>query len=399
MHTQPCVPFSTARLPRILFGRGRIREVPREVAAWGRRVLLVTGAHSFQATSHWPTLTREMHELGLNWHHLTVATEPSPALVDDAVAQYHDAGIEVVLGIGGGSALDAAKAVAGLLPSGRSVLDFLEGVGRGLPYQGPALPFVAVPTTAGTGSEATKNAVLSQVGINGFKKSFRDEALVPQVAVVDAELLTGCPRGLLIANAMDAFAQLLESFVSAKANPLTDALAWSGMAAFQEGFFAALHDSDDTAATGRDRLAYGALISGITLAQAGLGSIHGLAGPLGALFPIPHGVACGTLLAQATAINIRALRERQPQHPALHKYARVAALLAGNRDTLPAEQLPEQLADWVQRLELPGLDAFGMKDADIPRVLAMCRSGSMLTNPLVLTDTELAQLLEHRLHA
>src|SRR5690606_15653417 len=171
------------------------------------------------------------------WVHFRVEGEPSPQLVDDAVRELKDAGIESVAGIGGGSVLDAAKAIAGLLRVGNSVMDYLEGVGPELPYQGPALPYIAVPTTAGTGSEATKNAVLSVRGKNGFKKSFRHELLVPQYAVVDPDLLATCPRELIAANGMDALTQLLESYVSTKANPFTDALATSGLAAVRDGLF------------------------------------------------------------------------------------------------------------------------------------------------------------------
>jgi alcohol dehydrogenase class IV len=306
----------------------------------------------------------------------------------------------VVAAIGGGSVLDAGKAIAGLLPSGRPVLDHLEGVGRGVPYTGPAAPLVAVPTTAGTGSEATKNAVLSERGPGGFKKSFRHERLVPRVALLDPELLATCPRPLWAADGMDAFTQLLESYVSARASPFTDALAWSGLEAFREGFWPAWEGSHPDAAAGRGRMAYAALLSGITLAQAGLGSVHGLASPLGALFPIPHGVVCGTLVAEATAVNLRALRERTPASPALAKYARVAELLCGVPVDDPAaagEALVARLRDWQERLELPRLSAYGMTPADLPRVVAGCRGGSMQTNPLVLTDAELSGLLEARL--
>jgi len=231
-------------------------------------------------------------------------TRDCPYKVDEAVKNYRHTGIELIVGIGGGSVLDAAKAIAGLLPYGNSVMDHLEGVGKGIEYQGPAMPFIAVPTTAGTGSEATKNAVLSRIGADGFKKSFRHDTLVPQVAIVDPDLLASCSAEIIAANGMDAFTQLLESYVSINANPITDALAISGITAFREGFFS-VWENTDTAKSGRSQLAYAALLSGINLAQTGLGSVHGLASPLGAFFPMPHGVVCGTLVAEATAINIK----------------------------------------------------------------------------------------------
>jgi len=329
-----------------------------------------------------------------------VHDEPSPELVDAAVARFRDTGIRVVAGIGGGSVLDAAKAIAGLLITGDSVLDHLEGVGRDVPYRGPAVPLVAVPTTAGTGSEATKNAVLSRRGPHGFKKSFRHEQLVAKVAILDPDLLTSCPKDLMAANGMDAFTQLLESYVSHKASPFTDALAWSGLQAFRDGFWPAWEASHADAGAGYGRLAYAALISGITLAQAGLGSVHGLASPLGAYYPISHGVVCGTLVAEATAVNLAALRARDPDSPAVGKYAKVAELLTRRcypDARMAGDALVALLRDWLLRLDLPQLGAFGMEQSHIHKVVANCRGGSMQTNPLVLADEELEALLCKRL--
>jgi alcohol dehydrogenase class IV len=393
-------PFFVAALPEIRFGSGTLRETPEVLARFGSRVLLVTGRRSFLDTPHWSDLQEGLVVRGLSWEQVQVADEPSPALVDDVVARHRGDAIDVVAGIGGGSVLDAAKAIAGLLVTGRSVMDHLEGVGRGVPYEGPAVPLVAVPTTAGTGSEATKNAVLSERGPGGFKKSFRHEQLVARVAIVDPDLLASCPKPLLAANGMDAFTQLLESFVSANASPFTDALAWSGLEAFRDGFWLAWEPDHPQAAAGYGRMAYASVLSGITLAQAGLGSVHGLASPLGAFFPIPHGLVCGTLVAEATAINIRALREREPVSPALVKYARVGELLTRERfadQAAAADALTELLREWVGRLDLARLSDYGMQAADLPRVVAGCRGGSMRTNPLVLTDEELRDLLEARL--
>lgn len=395
-------PFSIARLPRILFGEGRIAEIPAQVAMFGKRALIITGAQSFRATAHWQILQQDLREQNISWETFTVQGEPSPDSIDQAVKNYQNSGIEVVLGIGGGSVLDAAKAIAGLLPHGNSVMDHLEGVGKGIAYQGPATPFIAVPTTAGTGSEATKNAVLSRQDVEaGFKKSFRHDSLVPQVAIVDPTLLASCPTELLAANGMDAFTQLLESYVSSNANPLTDALAISGMTAFRDGFFAAWENQEETLAqAGRNQLAYAALLSGITLAQTGLGSVHGLASPLGAYFPCPHGVVCGTLVAEATDINIKTLQERSSDNIALSKYANVGTLLA-NRSLANQEQalnvLVALLRNWTEQLALPKLSTYGMQIDHLDKVVANCRGGSMKTNPIVLTDAELRELLQRRL--
>ena len=226
--------FAIARLPRIEFGVGTLQRVPTIAAGFGSRLLLVTGARSFIQSRHWHPLIKQLQQQGLQWQHCSITEEPSPDLIDELVTHYANQSIDVVIGIGGGSALDAAKAIAGLLRVQQSVMDFLEGVGPELPYHGPAVPFIAVPTTAGTGSEATKNAVLSVQGEHGFKKSFRDDKLVAEYAIVDPDLLFDCPSSVIAANGMDALTQLLESYVSTRSNALTDALAISGLQAVRD---------------------------------------------------------------------------------------------------------------------------------------------------------------------
>lgn len=391
--------FSICRLPRIEFGVGAINRLLDIVRHYGSRTLLVTGGQSFVASQAWITLQKQMQTAGMVWAMHRVVGEPSPALVDAAVREFRAGRFDAVVGIGGGSALDAAKAIAGLLRPGNSVMDHLEGVGPELSYAGPSTPFIAVPTTAGTGSEATKNAVLSVQGPEGFKKSFRDERLVAEYAIIDPDLLATCPPAVLAANGMDAFTQLLESYVSTKANPLTDALAWSGMEAARDGLLP-WYEGTGEAGLCHERMAYAALLSGITLAQVGLGSVHGLASPLGAFFPIPHGVVCGTLVATATRINITALRQRAPNSPTLEKYARVGRLLT-RRSELPQDEslsaLEETLSDWQRRLRLPRLSAYGVTREDFDRIVANSRGSSMKTNPLLLEDAELAAILADRL--
>ncbi len=391
--------FSIARLPRIEYGRGAVSRLPAIAARFGRRALIVTGARSLQSTPHWPELHRGFEAQGIGWETCIVAGEPSPELVDAAVREHAGRGIDVVVGIGGGSALDAAKAIAGVLRVGRSVLDYLEGVGPELPYAGPVVPFIAVPTTAGTGSEATKNAVLSRHGEAGFKKSFRDDRLVAEYAVVDPQLLASCPRELIAANGMDALTQLLESYVSTRSNVYTDALAESGLAAVREGLLD-WYRAGPTAMAAQDRMAYAALLSGVTLAQTGLGSVHGLASPLGACFPIPHGVACGTTVAAATAINLRAMKAREPANPALVKYARAAAILCGRAletDDAAHAALVDLLAAWTEAMALPSLSRYGVGEGDVARLVAGSRGSSMKTNPIVLRDDEVAELVRSRL--
>jgi len=374
--------FSIARLPRIEFGAGAFSRVPDIIARYGNAVMLVTGSRSFPSTPQWDELITTLEQRDLDWYHVSVDGEPSPQLIDSVVAEYAGTGIDVVLGVGGGSALDAAKAIAGLLRVQRSVIDYLEGVGPELPYPGPAVPLIAVPTTAGTGSEATRNAVLSVQGREGFKKSFRDDRLVAEYAVVDPELLATCPLRVIAANGMDALTQLLESFVSLRANAITDALAASGMRSVRDGLLPWYEGGSHAMPEARARMAYAALLSGVTLAQCGLGSVHGLASPLGAFYPIPHGVVCGTLVATCTAVNIDALQERAAASVALDKYAEAAAILCGQAFSSREaawRALINLLAEWTERLDLPRLGDYGLD------------SGG------VLTDAEIRACLQERL--
>ena len=409
------LPFTVGRLPRILFGPGRAAELPGVVRAFGERALFVLRKSWLSDDPDWARLRAGLEAAGVELTIEGVSGEPSPAVVDGIVARTRArsrgsgagaAPVDVVVGIGGGSVLDTAKAVAGLLIPGNSVRDHLEGVGPELPYRGPSVPFVAVPTTAGTGSEATKNAVLSERGPQGFKKSFRDDALVAQVAIVDPNLLAGCPPEVIAGNGMDALTQLLESYLSVRANPFTDALALSGLSAARDGLLTWHAEAvagrggggpGTLAAAARERMAYAALCSGICLAQAGLGAVHGLASPLGALFLIPHGAACGATLAAATRVNIAALEERDPGSVALSRYAAVAWLLTGRAVADDAETrsaLVPELESWSARLGVPPLSVFGITASDIPAIVADSRGSSMKTNPVTLTDDEIASILE-----
>lgn len=385
--------FSIARLPRIEFGAGVIRKLPAIAAQYGKRLLIVTGATSFTASAAGKTLFADLQAAGFSWEICRVTGEPSPQWVDATVAAWRGQAFDAVLGIGGGSPLDAAKAVAGLLKPGNSVLDHLEGVGAELPYRGEPTPFIAVPTTAGTGSEATKNAVLSIAG--QFKKSFRDDKLVAEYAIVDPDLLATCPPAQIAANGMDAFTQLLESYVSTRANPLTDALALAGMEAVRDSLVAFYQNPADAVA--RAKMAYASLLSGICLAQTGLGSVHGIVAPLGAFHGVPHGVGCGMLVVAATRLNIDLLEAREPDNPALAKYTTVGKLFRGRSHVDPVGArvfVVHTLQTWAQKLNLPRLADFGITEADIPRLVAHSRGSSMKTNPIVLSDAEIAQVIQ-----
>ncbi len=396
---EPVLPFVLGRIPRITFGAGTFGQLPGTVAAHGGRVLLVTGGRSLAASGRRDDLLAGLRASGVTVAgEVAVTDEPSPGLVDGAVRAHRDVAVDVVLGIGGGSVLDAAKAIAGLLRSGSSVEDHLEGLPDYRPYDGVPVPLVAVPTTAGTGSEATRNAVLSERGPAGYKRSFRDERLVAADAVIDPDLLAGADPSRIAAHGMDAVTQLLEAYVSTKAGPVTDTLALDGLRAARVALLPWHADPDGPAApAARSRMAYAALLSGICLAHAGLGGVHGLASPLGAQLPMPHGVACGTTLAGITAANVAALEARDPGSATLGRYATLGRLLAGLPESTPPDEaraaLVAELRRWTAALAIRGLRAYGLTEGGIPAVVADARGSSMRTNPVTLTDEELASVL------
>ncbi len=393
--------FQIATLPQIVFGEGSINKLSENILNYGNKVLIVTGAKSFCNSQQWETLQSQLTKSSINFTLFNVSDEPSTSLIDQAVSEFKNLSIEVVVAIGGGSVLDAAKAIAGLLPFGNSILDHLEGVGAGIEYNGPALPFIAVPTTAGTGSEATKNAVISERGPKGYKKSFRHETLVPKLAIVDPELLSSCSSIQIAANGMDAFTQLIESYVSTRSNNFTDTLALDGIKSVIEGFLFAWHGGEtENAKFGRNKMAYASLLSGITLAQVGLGSVHGLASPLGAFFPIPHGVVCGTLLAEATQVNITAIQQRDQTNIALKKYEKIGKLMCNDfklSENESLSKLVDILNKWTELFELPKLSKYGVTKNDFQKIITDSRGSSMQTNPVVLLDSEIESILNKRL--
>ncbi len=401
--TDPLPSFGLGRLPRITFGAGVFGQVPSVVAEHGSRALLVTGGRSFNGSPRRAELEAGLADDGVTLVGSTTVTgEPAPADVEGPVAEFRGRGVEVVVGVGGGAVLDTAKAIAGLLPVETELMDHLEGVGRGVPYPGGALPVVAVPTTAGTGSEATRNAVITERGPDGYKRSFRDESMVPADAVVDPDLLASAPRSLIAANGIDALTQLLEALTSQRATPITDALARDGLAAVRRGLLRwHANPEGPEAPAARSQMAYAALLSGICLANAGLGAVHGFASPLGAQLPIPHGMACGAVLWQTIRANIAALTDRLPESPALPKYAEAGRILADLpstvRDGAARVQLVDTLHDMVRTLEVPPLSAFEMTSEHIPLVVADSPGSSMRTNPVALSDEELSGILEQAL--
>ncbi|NTW11256.1 MAG: iron-containing alcohol dehydrogenase, partial [Chlorobiaceae bacterium] len=301
-----------------------------------------------------------------------------------------------VLAIGGGSVLDAGKAVSAMLPQNLPVERFIEGQEGFLPHDGRKAPFVAVPTTSGTGSEVTNNAVISRVGVNGFKRSLRHTAFVPDIAVIDADLMISVPRELTAASGMDACTQLLEAFVSPYASPYTDALAVDGLRFFSRSFIPVCTGLPDDSAA-RSDIAYAALMSGIALGNAGLGIVHGFASSVGGFFEIPHGTLCATLLAEATRENIKQLEALGPDQLALRKYARAGEILSGKPSPdarSGCERLVAVLEGWQEMLGFPRLSEFGIGGNDIGKITAITRSKS---NAVQLGEENMKNILIARL--
>lgn len=388
--------FGFGRCPRIVFGAGTFRELGVIASGLGRRALLVTGASSLRASGHLAALAEEMERRSMRYDHLAVRGEPSPELVDTAVREHRGLGIDLVVAVGGGSAVDAGKAISAMLPLGAPVTDYLEGVGNAA-HTGAKLPFIAVPTTAGTGSEATNNAVLSRTGPGGFKRSLRHDNLYPDVALVDPELALSCPPAVSASCGMDALTQLLESYVSVRATPLTDALALSGLERVRDDLRAVCaQGAGDVEA--RAGMAYAALVSGMALANAGLGVVHGFASAIGGLFTIPHGVICGTLLGEATRANISHLeRAGAGGEEVLRRYARAGATLSGWLDCDVREGcgiLLDTLDAWTEELDLPRLGEYGLGEQDMDAVL---EETSLKANPAALSRGELREVLASRM--
>ncbi len=389
--------FNLLRQPRVVFGAGTFRELPSLSSGYGRRALLVTGSATLCRSGRLDELLSLMSAKGIECESMEVSREPSPELVDHAVRRYRPDAIAVVVAVGGGSVIDAGKAVSAMLPCGEPVEQYIEGLAGYRPHDGSKIPFIAVPTTAGTGTEATNNAVISRVGREGYKRSLRHREFVPDIAVIDPSLMVGLPSGLTASSGMDAVTQLLEAYVSPGASPYTDALAWSGLEHFVRSFSSACSAGASSIAV-RSDMAYAALVSGIALANAGLGVVHGFASSIGGYVDIPHGTLCGTLLASATKENIRVLRMSGDQAlPFIAKYARAGRLFAGDPsldDNGACDSLVDIVESWVDRLGFPRLGRYGITAGDVD-VLADLTRGK--NNPAALAKDNLKRILMERL--
>lgn len=389
--------FSFYRTPKIRFGAGESDQIAETVSFYGKNILLLTGGESLRSSGNLDKITKKLKSEAYTVYTVSVKTEPSPELVDSVVDDHIEKGITCVISVGGGSVIDAGKAVSAMLPLGESVYQYLEDVGTKR-HPGIKVPFIAVPTTSGTGSEATKNAVISRIGGHGFKKSLRHDNFIPDIAVIDPLLSTSCPPETTASCGMDAFTQLLESFVSTNASPITDSLAADGLRMICRNLQSAYRSGRENVEA-RAAMAYGSLISGITLANAGLGVIHGLAAAIGGSFRIPHGVICGTLLAPATKQTIEKMRSNYAVHISrLEKYARAGALMTKqpfNGDIhYWCSFLIERLYEWTVQLKIPALNEFGITAGDIERIISAAGNKN---NPVALDKNEIRKVLEERI--
>jgi alcohol dehydrogenase class IV len=373
--------FEFATATRIIFGEGTVATLPELARTFGTQPLVVTGASSERNAALISALSAETFR---------VSGEPTVDLVREGARRVQDAACDVVISIGGGSVIDAGKAIAAVATNGGEPLDFLEVVGSGRAVVTPPLPFIAVPTTAGTGSEVTRNAVLGSTE-HGVKASMRSPLMLPRVALVDPKLTYGLPPAITASTGLDALTQLIEPYVSNRANPLVDAVCVEGITRVAGALRRAYHDGTDREA--RRDMALASLFGGLALANAGLGVVHGFAAPLGGRWKAPHGALCAALLPHGMAANVAALRARASQHPALESYATIARLLTGR-----SEAGVEGGIDWIREtcteLNVPALRAWGITEADLPGVVEeAARASSTKANPLPLTREELLAIV------
>ena len=379
--------FDFATSGRIRFGPGTIAELPAVARAFGLRALVVTGRDKIR---HAPRIDA-LESVGFHCALFSVAGEPTVQLIREGTEFARAVEAQVVIGIGGGSVLDASKAIAAMAANPGDVVEYLEVVGKGLPLTQRPLPCIAVPTTAGTGSEATRNAVLGSPA-DGVKASLRHPWMLPRVAIVDPDMSLGLPAAITASTGLDAITQLIEPYVCRKANPFTDALALEGLRMAVRSLPRAFaHPRDAEARAG---MACAALMSGIALANAGLGVVHGLAAAVGGAFPAPHGAVCAALLPHGMAANIRALRADAAENGVLERFATIARIVTGSAHAMP-EDGPVALARLVRDLRIPGLGTYGVAMRDLDGLCAKAaRAGSMKANPVEWSASQLREVLE-----
>jgi alcohol dehydrogenase class IV len=378
--------FEFATATRILFGRGSLTRQAENFKEFGSRALLVTGFSSWQNTS----LPEVLAGAGIFYREYAIEREPTITTIQDALDLARVEKINFVIGFGGGSAIDTAKAVAGLFTNPGEIMDYLEVVGKGLPLKEKSLPIVAIPTTAGTGSEVTRNSVIG-IPEHRVKVSLRSIHLLPRLAVIDPECTLSMSPMVTITSGLDALTQVIEPFVSSHSNPLVDALCQEGIARAGRSLMRVFRDPENLAA--REDMGLTSLFGGMALANAKLGAVHGIAGPFGGMFDSPHGAVCGRLLPFVAEANLLAMRSRETLNPALDKYARVARLLTSRPDATVDDGL-EWLFNLIEAAQIPGLASYGFRLNELPELVEKSQAASsMKGNPIALKDSELADLL------
>ncbi len=382
--------FEFATASRIIFGQGTLQQIGPLAREMGHRALVVTGSSGERAKP----LFNLLSEHGLVITTFSVSGEPTIEVAQQGTHRAREAGCNLVIGFGGGSVLDTGKAISALLTNEGEPLDYLEVIGRGQPLTQPTAPYIAIPTTAGTGAEVTRNAVLGSPE-HQVKVSLRSPMMLPRLALVDPELTYNLPPDITASTGLDALTQLLEPYVSHKANPLTDAICREGMHRAAHSLRRAYQDGQDKAA--RTDMALASLFGGLALANAKLGAVHGFAGPLGGMYPAPHGAVCAVLLPHVMAVNVQALQQRQPDNPALVRYAEIGQILTGD----PQATIADGVA-WVEQLgrdlPVPPLSTYGLAEEDFPTLIEKAGvASSMQGNPIKLTDEELAEILRRAL--
>ena len=371
---------------RIIFGAGAVNDVGAAAKEFGRRALVVTGRNANRAEP----LLKILRECSVRAATFSVAGEPEISTVESGVALAKAERCELVIGLGGGSALDAAKAIAAMLTNDGELLDYVEVIGRGKALTKMSAPFIAIPTTAGTGSEVTRNAVLASPA-HRVKVSLRSPLMLAKVALVDPELTCDLPPALTASTGLDALTQLIEPFVCTRANPMTDALCVGGIRRAARSLRAAFTNEQNKSA--REDMAWASLFGGLALANAGLGAVHGFAGPIGGMFPAPHGAICAALLPHVMAANIHALRQRAANSKALRRYDEVARLLTGHAQAT-ADDGVKWARELVTDLQIPRLCNYGIQREHVADLVAKAaQASSMKANPLALTADELAETL------
>ena len=378
--------FEFATATRIVFGAGKLGELGALAGGLGERVLLVTGKGAWRAIR----ASELLEAAGFSVTVFAISGEPTIALVEQGMSMARSAGCEFVISMGGGSVIDAGKAIAAMLTNEGELLDYLEVIGRGRALTKPSAPFIAIPTTAGTGSEVTRNAVLASPE-QRVKVSLRSPKMLPTLALIDPELTYDLPPAITASTGLDALTQLIEPFTCNRANPMTDAVCRDGIARVARSLRVAFREGHDAAA--REDMAVASLVGGMALANAGLGAAHGFAAPIGGMFPGPHGAVCAALLPQVMAANLRALRARLPGSETLRRYDEVAQLATGNASA-KADDGVRWVTELVRDLRIPGLSAYGISNQDIGELVAKAaQASSMKANPIELTTQELGDVV------